>query len=406
MSIESTRRLLLPALCGSLLVIAPAASRAEEVKPIHRSFEVRETAGIRRHFDVVTATLPLPDSAAATTRFQLLRSGEPMTAQFRINGAERIPTLVTDFVDHFAPLETQRYTLVIHAEDTVEEPAPGLMLRTASDNFYINSAGVVDWTIPRDLKGLLQFSYQNRKYVRDDSVGLFFEDDSGKTHQLSERTPHSATVERDGPIASSLRFDYADWPPGAKSSVQLEFYRTKSWIHVVWTIAGAADRLRSIGVGLNLLIEGPEVLVDFGAGDFVYTTAREGQTTRLQAEPRSEDRIDWSVLHGTEGSLVPIVVAPQQKTAVPVPGWAHVMGEHRCTALALAEFGESSSDQIAVDGNGRLTCMREFPAESEADVRTRSLEFWLHFVTMPVHIGARTSARSMQEPLEVVWDEE
>lgn len=409
---QSTRRdkgllrLPVPMIRVTVLLISTAPLMAEEPKPVYRSFEVSETAGIRRRSDVVTAITSLPDSASAETRFQLLRSETPLAAQFRVVESESHRRLITDFIDDFAPFETQRYTLVINAEDSVDEPPPGLTLKTTPDDFHINSAGVLDWIIPRDLQGLLQFSYQNRDYIQPDSVGLFFTDDSGATHQLAERAPDSAIVERDGPIASSLRFDYADWPPATQSLVQLEFYRTKSWVHVVWTVEGSADRLRTMGAGLNLVIEGPEVLVDFGAGDFVYTTVRGAQTTQLRTRRRSEVDIDWRVLHGTEDALVPIVVAPRHDAPPRVPGWAHVMGEHRCTALALADFTKSTAGQIEVAGNGRLSWVREFSSDTNPELEARTLEFWLHFVTMPVHIGARTSPRSMQELLEVTWDNE
>jgi len=34
----------------------------------------------------------------------------------------------------------------------------------------------------------------------------------------------------------------------------------------------------------------------------------------------------------------------------------------------------------------------------------RSLHFWLHFVTMPVQVGAAISPQAMQNPLRVEWD--
>ena len=48
---------------------------------------------------------------------------------------------------------------------------------------------------------------------------------------------------------------------------------------------------------------------------------------------------------------------------------------------------------------GRLVIRRDFLRGGE-----RSLHFWLHFVTMPVQVGAATSPQAMQNPLRVEWD--
>jgi hypothetical protein len=66
-------------------------------------------------------------------------------------------------------------------------------------------------------------------------------------------------------------------------------------------------------------------------------------------------------------------------------------------------LGESAQDAIAADGCGGMTWSRTFNDAAGSTMQSRHLEFRLHFVTMPVHIGARTSPRSMQEPLEVRW---
>jgi hypothetical protein len=79
------------------------------------------------------------------------------------------------------------------------------------------------------------------------------------------------------------------------------------------------------------------------------------------------------------------------------------MDDKRCTALSIGKFGEASADAIDVDGHGRLSWTRTFAPTNAVPPQPRTFEFWLHFVTMPVHIGARTSPRSMQEPLVVRW---
>jgi hypothetical protein len=101
--------------------------------------------------------------------------------------------------------------------------------------------------------------------------------------------------------------------------------------------------------------------------------------------------------------MAAVIVAPNRFATPQVHGWAHVMDSRRCTALAVGDFAEESSDQITIDGGGELSWAREVARRPDGGGRSQRLEFWLHFVTMPVHIGARTSPRSMQEPLEVRW---
>ena len=55
--------------------------------------------------------------------------------------------------------------------------------------------------------------------------------------------------------------------------VDMDFPRSKSWVEVRWTAA----RVSSMAVDLNLLIEGPPTLVDFGASDTVYAALKTGQ---------------------------------------------------------------------------------------------------------------------------------
>jgi hypothetical protein len=52
-----------------------------------------------------------------------------------------------------------------------------------------------------------------------------------------------------------------------------------------------------------------------------------------------------------------------------------------------------------VSADGRLVIRRDFLRGGE-----RSLHFWLHFVTMPVQVGAATSPAAMQNSLRVEWD--
>jgi hypothetical protein len=80
-------------------------------------------------------------------------------------------------------------------------------------------------------------------------------------------------------------------------------------------------------------------------------------------------------------------------------GWVHVMDKQRATAIAIAGFGSETRDRIEVSSDGRLLIRRDFLRGGE-----RNLHFWLHFVSMPVQVGAATSPQAMQSPLLVEWD--
>jgi hypothetical protein len=75
------------------------------------------------------------------------------------------------------------------------------------------------------------------------------------------------------------------------------------------------------------------------------------------------------------------------------------MDRQRCTAIAVDRFGVASQDEIRLDADGRLRLRRVVGKGSSG---VHSLRFWLHFVDMPVQIGALTSPQSMLAPLVVV----
>lgn len=364
-------------------------------------FEVRETAGIRRRNDVITLRSSKPEITGHNGGFRILSGDEPVPAQVRLVEWPGEPKeLVVDFVDHFQPLESREYALELTDEPTTGEPANGLQLTETADAYQIVSGGVA-WTIRKDLAGLLDFSWKGTDYVKDASRGLIFSGEVGGYQQVSGTAPMRCAVERSGPIAVGLRFDYDNCPPGARSSVRLEFPRTKSWIHATWTVNGNLEKAYDLRAELNLRLDGPEALVDFGAGDFFYTTVTPEQSAILEAGPRTGPSVPWRVLHGALEQEGEVVVSPPNAPSSRVHGWAHVMDDKRCTALAMAGFAEATYDSIDIHGSGRLQWGKRFDDRTRAGVR--QLEFWLHFVTMPVHIGARTSPRSMQQPLQVAW---
>ena len=164
------------------------------------------------------------------------------------------------------------------------------------------------------------------------------------------------------------------------------------------------QNVTGLGAELRLELSGREHLIDFSAGDYVYATLREGQRTVLDAKPTSDDAVEpaWQILHGKEGSLEPFVVGTRETSSPAIGGWMHVMDQSRCSAIAFGQFAQSTHDRIEVDYTGRVSLHRDYSNHRDVNA-DKTLEFWVHFVGMPVHVGARTSPQAMRSPLHVRW---
>src|SRR5262249_38214813 len=219
----------------------------------------------------------------------------------------------------------------------------------------------------------------------------------------------SGKVSKEGPLSVGLRFVAPkDLGRGAISSVvEMEFPISKSWVRVQWTTVDTHGDFLSMGAELNLHVEGEPTLFDFGAGTSVYGQLRKGESARLRQNPakRPESTPAWETFLGPERALKPYVVTPGSATALSrnAEGWAHVMDGQRCTALAVDEFGTGKHGaEITVRADGRLRLWKHFAAPGEpAPKGMKQVTFWLHFVTMPVHVGAATSPHAMLAPLQV-----
>jgi hypothetical protein len=91
---------------------------------------------------------------------------------------------------------------------------------------------------------------------------------------------------------------------------------------------------------LNLLIEGPPALVDFGANSTVYAALKPGQRIALSAAPQQ----GWFVHLGDD-----LYASGMRSRA---EGWVHVMDKQRATAIAIAGFGSETRDRIEVSPDG------------------------------------------------------
>jgi dienelactone hydrolase len=349
---------------------------------------VRETAGIRRFGYPVHVTFALPRDVTDKDRFRLLSDGKPVAAQFRTLAGEK-RSVALDFNVSMGPLQVRHYT--IEYGPTVEagpEPKAGMKVEEDKEAFTTSSGGMV-YVVPRELRGLLKEVRDRKKeFTRAGSAGLVIVTGKKARHAVGG-AGFKGRVVRQGPLAVALRFEGQTSLPGGKSVtsvVDLTLPRSKSWVEVHWQVAGpgAAD-VTELGVDLNLLANGSPTLVDFGAGSAVYTTLTKGQSALLRGRAAR-----WEVLSGRVEDLAPLVVSTSRSP--PAEGWAHLMDRQHCTAVAVASFGRAGTDEIQLDADGRLRLRRQ---------GALSLRFWLHFVDMPVQVGALTSPQSMQAPLVV-----
>jgi hypothetical protein len=214
-------------------------------------------------------------------------------------------------------------------------------------------------------------------------------------------------VVKEGPLAVTLRFECKTTlqdESSVPSVVDLDFVSSKSWVKLTWTATFPKNTGARPIADLKLSLDGEPTLADFGADSTVYAQLRKGESGLLRQNPDDYAirRIPaWEVLTGpTEGRLSPYVVATSGRLrssgiggTVPAnraEGWAHVMDRKRCTAVAMEHFIGGS--EIRVDSDGRLRL---------SGGTGERLSFWLHFVPMPVHVGAATSPQAMLAPLRV-----
>jgi hypothetical protein len=265
------------------------------------------------------------------------------------------------------------------------------------------------FVVPRNLLGLLrQVRTAQTGYLRPDSPGLFirYKDDIHYRAGGSgpDGAPTVARVTKAGPLAAALRFESTEALRGNRSvasAVDLEFPLSKSWVRVRWQVDDPQGYVAGLGAELDLDVRGEPTLVDFGAGSLVYAALRQGQAAVLRTGSPGAPR--WETLVGPADHPRPYVVAAPGPGTPGAEGWAHVMDRDRATAVALADFADPGQEaEVAVDAGGRLRLWRHFARGGTAPPPgPKKITFWLHFVGMPVQVGAATSPQAMLAPLRV-----
>jgi hypothetical protein len=365
---------------------------------------VHEKAGIRRGGYPASATFtlekPLKDDKEVL-HFRLRDGGKVVSADFVLTDDARQQVRVNFHSSH-APFETRTYA--VEYAPGAEAPPQRKGLATQLSNgtlFTVRHPGDLRFVFSQDLKGLLhQVETNKTEYLRPDSTGLYFRPKQFRQGRGVVGGPqYGRGTQLNYGLLTSLSFLGNEEVQDDKlaTEVRYEFPLSRSWVRVDFTVQDPKGLIGSLGVDLNLNIQGEPALVDFGAGTSVYTTLKKGQSAVLRSGPLEKNRPGWQVLVGPAKAPTPFVVMPPDNPSK-AEGWAHVMDRQRCTAVAVADFAqEKQHSEIAVDADGRLRCEREYDPKAAK----KTLTFWLHFVSMPVQVGAATSPQSMMNPLHV-----
>jgi hypothetical protein len=300
-------------------------------------------------------------------------------------------------------------------------------VRTGNGTIDVSHPPYITYSIGDDLTGFLR-SVRNSgtEFLKPNSPGLFVGSRGRKTYLEATsgpaaRPPH-VRVARQGPIAAGLSLDHAvrlDETSHLVSSLAMTFPSSKSWVEVFWTIADPEDRIESMGLDLDLRLEGAPILIDCGARSTVYTTLEPRERIMFEAGRPLNTRgreLDWAIRKGSHCTLL-LEAAGEKGSGRELEGWVHVMDRTRCTAMAVADFGKPSRsqgtlDRFQIEAEGLLRFERRFRPEqpeprSGANPRLpmkKSVRLWIHFVPMPVQVGAKTSPQAMLAPLELRWE--
>lgn len=364
-------------------------------------FRLTETAGLARYGYPVHVVLP---ESIRGDRCRLEdAAGRPVPAQFRTVDGPEGPRVHLDFAASPGPLASSDYT--VRAGEGVQ-PGPGdeagspRVTRTDDGRFRVGKGP--EWVLRQDLTGLLEsVSGPDGGYLRPGSAGLRAEAGTGGERPL---IAEKAEVVRAGPWAVALRFRGRVELPQAKPvawSATLTFPRTKSWVDVECSLDDPEDVVRRLNLGLQLALDPGPILVDLGANSTVYGVLKEGEAIDLIALGRPGP---WRVRKSGDARTDHVVAQAPPRSAVPAEGWIHAMDRSRCTAAVLHDFAAESTDGLTLNSSGRLLLCREFRRPDGPSMPGRkTATFCLHFVPMPVQIGAATSPQAILAPLEVSW---
>lgn len=405
-----TRRQIVQAGIASLFLPGVARALAGPQK-----FRIEETAGIRRFGYPVRVVLP---GANPNADFELLQGGKRVAAQFRtVRAGGGQGAVVLDFNASPGPFEAQSYVINPIAADTSKvEPKQGMRAEQADAVFRVSNGSLLTFAVPKNLEGLLAGvkTPQCDFVVPEKEGGLWIRGKDETITRVSGSASNArqatVSVQREGPLAVGLNVETDQKLAGdqvVRSLMEITFPSSKSWVELSWRIDDDGANVAGMGLDLHLRLSGNTTLVDLGASSTVYGQLKGAEHMELIAG-RAAGLLNpvrpWMVLKGEPKRMMPYAEAPRRYSPS-AEGWAHVMDNACCTAAAVADFGRSSRDSIDVDAAGWLRIRRDFAVSGAPPPQgPKTLVLWLHFVTMPVQVGAATSPQAMLSPLKLVWE--
>jgi hypothetical protein len=382
---------------------------------------VKETAGIRRFGHPVSASVLVPHkfNVEELAHFRLLLDGKTIPAQIQWagwpNATDKV--LAIDFSSSHLPFERRDYVLEYDPKKQGAAPIKdGIRVEEKERTFQIVRPGLT-FVVPKDLAGLLHsVKTPTLDFLHRQSPGLLCQvTKNGELWavEAGKSAPVKAKVTKKGPLVVALQFEGVEIINGKQVPfvVEMEFPRSRSWVQIITSYHDRDKQIAALQVGLNLDLKGEPTLVDFGTSTLVYTKIRRNEFALLRAGSLTEDHDSsptWKTFLGNSGganglkggALTPLVFAPPGKSIPPGEGWAHIMDQQHCTAVAVAGGGAAGQQcDISVTGTGLLQVRKHFRTKGAPVAKT--LTMWLHFVSMPVHVGAATSPQSMMSPLAV-----
>lgn len=367
---------------------------------------VREPEGIRRFGHPVSLRVELPRPAKELGQWQLLsgKKVEPIQVQTDSANSMGITAVTIDFRSTHLPFQSQELVLeYTPGKKFAGNGKGGTHVEETDDAFVIMHSANLQYVVPKNLIGLLRSVKTNKTdYLNRQSKGLWLTV-GDKTYVVDAKNfePAQGKILKNGPFVSGLRFQTALKleKTTIPLTVDFDFPRNRSWVHVTATVTDSKLQVKQLGMGLDLNIVSAPTLIDFGTDQMIYAQIRQDQVAILEAggpspdNPRRDVTNQWKVFAGSEKKPLPVAFSKPSSLGDFIDAWAHIMDKQHCTAVGVDDFGlGGQNSKMTIHANGQFDVWRS------TRFAIKTLSVWMHFVPMPVHVGAATSPQSMTHP--------
>jgi hypothetical protein len=356
-------------------------------------FEIAEKTGLRRYGYPISAQLKLPREITKEDRFRLMIDGKPFAAQIEARTGKDVAIYLNM---NLAPFEVKRGTIEFGPDVQPVMDVKGITLEETEKTIEVKQSSGLTFTFSKDARNPLLSvkTKEGTDYLSPNSTGFRFRTpNQDKWSIFPAEMKTEVTILSRGPNVAVIRYRLVPW----KGNKDLPFTilatvpNSKSWVEFV-LMSGDP---RQISTELKLNLEGEPLIADFGVDDGVYLTIKKNEASSLTRTidfAPAETRVNWKLESGQLDKLQPFAKSQTQRVAIGSeveikPLWMHAMDKKKAIALAGKNL-----QQIDFSGDGKLRWI------SHLQLTER---FFLHFVSMPVQIGALTSPQSMINPPEM-----